>query len=69
VDEARDVQAEKQRGPGCGVKPALADPEVAALIEDRTIFASVASDVLKAHGINLSPFTINRHRQGRCLCR
>ena len=70
-----DVEAHVIRhGPKCGVVTFLAtleEPfrtEASEAIDNTSVQATALARALKARGLRLSDFIINRHRAGKCSC-
>ena len=71
ADLARSTAASTLPGPACSVRKEQArhprGAEIAEVIMDRTIGATVAATIFRDAGIDLSRFTIERHRANQCV--
>ena len=73
LDEMR-AAARKPKGPPCSVGQLLGildddeSQQLQAALDDRSITASVISDVLAHHQHRVGHQAVTRHRSGRCAC-
>ena len=73
-EDAEVAHAGRRSRKRCDVQKAIEElgeddaAELLALIAEKVVPATVIQDVLAAREVLLSAFTINRHRNGRCLC-
>ena len=71
LDEAHSLLNGCTKGPDCSVSialqvhPALSD-DIAAVIRERNISASIAGKVFSSKGIDISKITVERHRRNDC---
>ena len=68
ADEARSRV--RKQGPRCDVAAVLAEfgAELQEALDDLTIPATAIQDTLATRDVQLSEFSIRRHRRGRCRC-